>query len=195
MTTPVRPSAPAPVAGPGRPLPPVGQAAKFSELLKQRKPADLPLEPDDLAVMPDDVVPLPPTTPAAPREDEADPTDATESLVFEPVPTAVAAAPSLLSDGDCRAAMREVALTICGFCNDPAVNNGDLWQVQMALRADVVPDTTLHLSLSPHWLTLRFHTEDPAALDLLSRGREALLQVLETTLARKRDIAITFEAP
>lgn len=195
MTTPVRPSAPGPVAGHFRPLPPTGPAARFSELLKQRKPAELPPEPDDLAVIPDEVLPLPPATSAAPREDEADPAEEADTRVFEPVPTAVAAAPSLLTDAHCRAAMREVALTIAGFCNDRAVNNGDLWQVQMALRADVVPDTTLHLSLSPHWLTLRFHTGDAAALDLLSRGREALLQILETTLARKRDIAITFESP
>ena len=91
--------------------------------------------------------------------------------------------------------MREVALTIAGFCNDQAVNNGELWQVRMGLRADVVPATTLNLGLSPHWLTLRFEVGDPASLDLLSRGREALLQVLENTMARRRDISITFESP
>jgi len=193
MTTPVRPSVPA--TPPGRPLPPVGQAAKFSELLKQRKPPEPPPEAEAPVVMPDETAPSPPAAPAARREEGPDlPPDA-DTPEPELAPPVVPAAPPVPTGTQCRAAMREVALTITGFCNDPAVNNGDMWQVQMALRADVVPDTTLHLSLSPHWLTLRFHAADPAALDLLSRGREALLQVLETTLARKRDIAITFDAP
>lgn len=195
MTVPaVRP--PSPIAGSGPARPPAGQAAKFSELLRQpRRPVEPPPGPEDPMVPLGDPTPPPRTEAVAPREDDRDLAPEPDPPVNDVAPAAVTPTPWVLPDAHCRAAMREVALTIAGFCNDPAVNNGELWQVQMALRADVVPDTTLHLSLSPHWLTLRFHAADPAALDLLSRGREALVEVLETTLARKRDIAITFDPP
>ncbi|ARN20787.1 type III secretion system protein SctP [Piscinibacter gummiphilus] len=195
MTTPVRAPTPNTTAVPGRPLPPVGQAARFSELLKQRRPPELPEPPvpDDIAELPDGVAPSQAATADTACDDEPALPPEAEVPPVEVAVATVAAVP--WTDDRCGAAMREVALTIAGFCNDRAVNDGALWQVQMALRADVVPDTTLHLSLSPHWLTLRFHAGEPAALDLLSRGAEALRQVLDTTLARKRDIAITFESP
>ena len=209
MTKPaVRPAAPLPAASPQgatRGLAPTGPTLRFAELLQQRRP--LPAEvvdSDALAAIDGRAggcrheVERDPDDDAALHREEVEPT--ADSLVGEPTPPPVAppaafALAAASSEASCRDAMREVALTIAGFCNDRAVNNGELWQVRMGLRADVVPATTLNLGLSPHWLTLRFEVGDPGALDLLSRGREALLQVLENTMARRRDISITFESP
>lgn len=195
MATPaVRPAPLPPVTAP-RPAPAPGQAMKFSELLGQRLPPAPPAEaaPEELP----DLLALPVSPegarPPVAREDEEEDQPLQEEAPVQV--TAVAPTPWVLPDATCAATAREVGLTIAGFCNDRAVNNGEMWTVQMALRADLVPDTTLHLSLSPHWLTLRFQAADAAALDLLSRGRETLEQVLENTLSRKRDIAITFDSP
>ncbi|MET0349096.1 MAG: type III secretion system protein SctP [Rhizobacter sp.] len=194
MATPAVRPPPPPVIAP-RPAPAPGQAMKFSELLGQRRPPAPPVEavPDELPELVEaPASPLVART-AVTREDEEEDTP----LEDEAPVTVTAVAPTtwVLPDAACAATAREVGLTVAGFCNDRAVNNGEMWSVQMALRADLVPDTTLHLSLSPHWLTLRFQAADPAALDLLSRGRETLEQVLENTLSRKRDIAITFDSP
>ena len=194
MATPaVRPAPPLPIAP--RPAPPPGQAVKFSELLGQRRPPAPPVEavPDELPELVE--APAPPllSRPAVTREDDEEDTPLEDEAPVQV--TAVAPTPWVLPDAACAATAREVGLTVAGFCNDRAVNDGAMWSVQMPLRSDLVPDTTLHLSLSPHWLTLRFQAADPAALDLLSRGRETLEQVLENTLTRKRDIAITFDSP
>jgi hypothetical protein len=183
-------------------------STRFADLLQQRRPP-APQAPDaepvaELEARPGaeqgDWEPHPQGLPVRPRDVEPDgePDAEVDGETAEPPPVALAVA-GIAEAADpqaaCRAAMREVALTIAGFCNDRAVNNGDLWQVRMGLRADVVPGTTLNLALSPHWLTLRFEVGDAAGLDLLSRGREALVQVLENTLARRREISISFESP
>lgn len=196
MTNPAVRPAPPPVIAP-RPAPASapGQAMKFSELLGQRRPPAPPVEavPDELPELVEAPASPRAARPAVTREDDQEDTPLEDEVPVQV--TAAAATAWVLPDAACAATAREVGLTVAGFCNDRAVNNGEMWSVQMALRADLVPDTTLHLSLSPHWLTLRFQAADPAALDLWSRGRETLEQVLENTLSRKRDIAITFDSP
>jgi type III secretion control protein HpaP len=88
----------------------------------------------------------------------------------------------------------DLAHTIAGFCNDRAVSGVEGWQVQMDLRADLVADTTLHLALSPHWLTLRFQARDARSHDLLFKGRDELARLLESTIAPRREIAISFDS-
>ncbi|AKJ27816.1 type III secretion system protein SctP [Caldimonas brevitalea] len=94
-----------------------------------------------------------------------------------------------------RADERRVAYvvdTVARFCNDRAVANSDGWQVSMKLRPDVLPETVLHLGLSPHWLLLRFDIHDEQALALVFSHREQLVERLEAALDRRRDISITF---
>lgn len=208
MTTPAVRPAPVPAApgpqGPTRGLILSGATVRFAELLQQRRPPPPDTSGSEaLAGMEDGVAcrheafPSPDDDAALDGEEMEANADTMGGAQDAPpvAPPAACALAAASPEASCRDAMREVALTIAGFCNDRAVNNGELWQVRMSLRADVVPATTLHLGLSPHWLTLRFEVGDPAALDLLSRGREALLQVLENTMARRRDISITFESP
>jgi type III secretion control protein HpaP len=113
--------------------------------------------------------------------------DGTGEAVAGAAPVAVA---SLEHDAD---VVRYLAETAARFCSDPAVAKGEGWQVQMALDPEILRDTTLHLSLSPHWLTLRFVSADQRARGLVSEHQEALEQTLGETLVPRREIAITVE--
>jgi len=86
-----------------------------------------------------------------------------------------------------------IAQTIARFCNESAVDDSEGWQVRMPLRPDVLPDTTLALSLSSYWLQLRFETTDSRARDLLFAHRDALAATLEESLNRRRDVAISID--
>jgi len=180
--------------------------ALFSELLKQRRApllepeaedagsgaadAEAPPAPvgEDEAMLCDDLSRLPEVTHQEDRPERSWP-DAPPELA--PTPPVQASA-ALRVDEPWRRMAHDVAHTIAAFCNDPAVNNSEGWSVQMELRPDVVANTTLHLTLSPHWLVLRFHARDPQSHDLLSKSQQDLIGILETSLERKRDIAISF---
>ena len=84
-----------------------------------------------------------------------------------------------------------LAATVTRFCNDPAVRDGDGWQIRIELREDVLPGTTLHLSLSLQWLQLRFETIDERSRNLLLRHRDTLETTLDKALVPGRDISIT----
>jgi type III secretion control protein HpaP len=86
-----------------------------------------------------------------------------------------------------------VAQTVARFCNEPAVDHSEGWSVRMPLRDDVLPETTLDLTISSCWLQLRFETRSDGARDLLSIHRAALTELLAAALNRQRDIAITIE--
>ena len=86
-----------------------------------------------------------------------------------------------------------IALTVSRFCNEPAVDDSEGWRVRIPLRPEVLPDTTLELSVSSWWLQLRFETTDRNARDLLFAHREALARMLEIELRRKREVAISID--
>lgn len=86
-----------------------------------------------------------------------------------------------------------VAQTIASFCNDGAVSESEGWQVRMLLRPEVLPSTTLHLSISPHTLNLRFAIADPQARHIVCSHQQGLVQMLGESLSRPRDIQIAFD--
>lgn len=86
-----------------------------------------------------------------------------------------------------------IADTVARFCNEPAVDHSEGWNVRMPLRDDVLPSTTLDLSVSSCWLQLRFETSSAAARELLFLHRAALVDLLATALNRQRDIAISID--
>ena len=86
-----------------------------------------------------------------------------------------------------------IAQTISRFCNERAVDDSEGWQVRMPLRPDVLPDTTLALSISSYWLQLRFETANSTSRDLLCAHRDALGAALEESLNRRREVAITVD--
>jgi type III secretion control protein HpaP len=138
---------------------------------------------------------------AARNEDDAD----AEPPLAEPLPTPLAPPPAMAVAAPVVAAVPEptrehnlavaqyLADTVARFCGDPAVARGEGWQVQLTLDAELLRDTTLHLSLSPHWLTLRFVTQDKRARALVLDHQGVLEQLLEDAVVPRREIAITVE--
>jgi hypothetical protein len=110
---------------------------------------------------------------------------------------AAAAAANAKSIGDSPAADHAIAQylarTVIDFCNDRAVQGGDGWQVSMPLRADLLNATTLHLSLSRHWLLLRFVSHDERSRRLVLMHQKSLQTMLQETLEPCREVAITFD--
>lgn len=94
---------------------------------------------------------------------------------------------------DAHPLVASIAQTVARFCNEPAVDHSEGWSVRMPLRDDVLPSTTLDLTVSSCWLQLRFETSSDVARDLLFLHRAALAQLLATALNRQRDIAISIE--
>lgn len=193
---------PAPLAGQAaRPAVPGGVSQRFSDLLRQRRVVGLPPELDAQDESAEEIAAIPPQPPPghtsgrAPEDDDAEPAIAgPETAPPEPVLTPQPLlAPQPPADAPWTALVRDVAQTVATFCNDRAVAQTGDWHVQMPLRADVVAGTMLHLSLSSHWLVLRFCSQDAKALALLSDGRRDLIDFLETSLSRKREISIGFD--
>jgi hypothetical protein len=163
---PVRaPRAPAEGAGAPRPAGPGGDLRpRFSELLRQRRPAgpeDGPAPPGDATLQPVDA--LEDLLHEEADEESVD-GEAADALTFwlppEPAvaPAGIDMAPPELAAGNsARTAqtqevqlqappqVRHLADTVAHFCNDRAVTNGDSWQVQIELRPDLLPATTLLL--------------------------------------------------
>lgn len=64
------------------------------------------------------------------------------------------------------------------LCNraDPAFKS---WTATLRMDPAILPETQLRLSLSPHWLSLRFITDSAAATSLVSSHRTELQSLLE----------------
>jgi type III secretion control protein HpaP len=196
----------APVPAPALPTPPA--RARFADLLKRRPSAAAPrpARPAQPPPAPPSLQPLQPLAEspeleavlevtAAPNEDDA--VHAIEpvlDLVPADMPASVADA---LRVGDSHAADHAIAQylarTVLDFCNDGAVRGGDGWQVSMPLRGDLLLATTMHLSLSRHWLLLRFVSHDERARCLVLMHQKSLQTMLQETLEPKREVAITFD--
>ncbi len=91
------------------------------------------------------------------------------------------------------AIVRYLAATVTEFCNDPAVHAGDGWTVRLVLDEQILPSTTLHLSLSLHWLLLRFDCGDAQAKEVISAHLDTLQGALEEAVAPRRDVSIDFD--
>jgi Type III secretion protein (HpaP) len=86
-----------------------------------------------------------------------------------------------------------VAATVRNFCNDPDVQANDGWTVRLSLNENILPSTTLHLSLSLHWLLLRFDCGDAQSRQVIAKHRDTLQTTLEETIAPKREVSIDFD--
>ena len=64
------------------------------------------------------------------------------------------------------------------------------WNVTLPLSPHVLPQTQLHLRLSPERLSLRFQTGSPHSLRLMSRHQAALAARLQQALPLDREIDI-----
>jgi Type III secretion protein (HpaP) len=126
-----------------------------------------------------------------------------EEAIGTPAPQLGAPAPSPLSLSAAQVAdaghiadqaiAQYLARTVLDFCNDSAVRSGDGWQVSLPLRRDLLNATTLHLSLSPHWLLLRFATHDERTRRLLLMHQTSLQSMLDEALEPRREVSISFD--
>ena len=100
----------------------------------------------------------------------------------------------------CAAAMhaevftRELAERIARFCQTSGTADDMAWAVTLPMNPAVLPDTSLHLQLSPASLALRFETSSPRSAQLLSENRDALRVRLTDSLDRRLDIGIDISA-
>lgn len=72
----------------------------------------------------------------------------------------------------------QMATMVTDICDhaDPAFRN---WTATLCLDPKVLPETKLRLSLSPHWLSLRFISDSQQATALVSTYRSELVSLLE----------------
>jgi type III secretion control protein HpaP len=89
-----------------------------------------------------------------------------------------------------RQRLEQLANNLATFCNDQAVIDSEGWHVRIPLRPDVLPDTTLDMNVSVHWIHMRFATTDADARRLVSLYSDELEQMLQQALTRPRDISI-----
>lgn len=184
---------------------------RFSELLRQRKNAE-PLAGDERPLFGtafDAIEPLSEDE-AQPGEDDPAAADAdlppdpaqTEAQVQDPaLPDQAPGGPAHASQAQAAARLSPADQQVVGrmvdavahFCNDRAVSDSEGWQVQIELRPEVLPATSLSLSISPLWLCLRFAIRDDRSRQLIMTHRQALADQLEEALVRRREISIGFD--
>lgn len=85
-----------------------------------------------------------------------------------------------------------MAQTIANLCARTAPSFVN-WTVTLPMDPQVLPETDLRLSLSQHWLSLRFITQSPQSHRLVCRYRQGLLEQLERlpNLPHGIDIEVT----
>jgi type III secretion control protein HpaP len=89
--------------------------------------------------------------------------------------------------------MHFLAARVADFCADPAVIESGNWSIRIRLDASLLPDCTLHLTLSRFDLTLRFDTRTAEISQLISRHEVVLrnrLVLLLDELNTPRDVSI-----
>ncbi len=82
------------------------------------------------------------------------------------------------------------------FCCDRAVGAQGQWSIRLALDPAILPECTLHLSLSHFTLALRFETQANPSRQLVLHHEETLKAQLAATLAQRgepRDIEIAVD--
>lgn len=89
--------------------------------------------------------------------------------------------------------LKRLADTVASLCNDSAVIDSDGWRVRVPLRSDVLPDSTLDMSASPHWIRMRFAIGDADARQLVCRHSDDLVNMLQAALKRPREVSITVD--
>ncbi|AMP07008.1 flagellar hook-length control FliK family protein [Collimonas pratensis] len=86
--------------------------------------------------------------------------------------------------------VEHLAERVANFCLSPAVKRGGTWEVTIVLNPAILPETNLHLNLSPFRLWLRFDSNDARANDLICLNTDALLQRLRSRLDASFDIDV-----
>lgn len=85
---------------------------------------------------------------------------------------------------------RELADRIARFCSTSGASSDASWAVTLPMNPAVLPDTLLHLQLSPSSIGIRFETPNPRSTQLISDNADALRTRLADALGRQIDVDI-----
>lgn len=85
---------------------------------------------------------------------------------------------------------RELAERIARFCSTSGASGDASWAVTLPMNPAVLPDTLLHLQLSPSSMGIRFETPNPRSTQLISDNADALRMRLADVLGRHIDLDI-----
>lgn len=85
---------------------------------------------------------------------------------------------------------RELADRIARFCSMSDAGGDSSWAVTLPMNPAVLPDTLLHLQLSPSSIAIRFETPNARALQLISDNADALRARLTDALGRHIDVDV-----
>ncbi len=85
---------------------------------------------------------------------------------------------------------RELAHRIARFCSMSGAQDDASWAVTLPMNPAVLPDTLLHLQLSPSSIGIRFETSNPRSTQLISDNADALRTRLSDTLGRRIDVDV-----
>lgn len=134
----------------------------------------------------------PEATPCTDLAAAAEPPAVQAELPVMQAELAAAGAPALTSEVPSDPWPSQMARTIASVCTRaaPAFTN---WSVTLPMDPQVLPETELRLSLSQHWLSLRFATQSQSDHHLVCRYRQRLLEELERlpNLPQGIDIEVT----
>lgn len=181
---------PAPLAQPSSPPAPQTSAGQRNQAAQAKPPAGPQLQPvvEEAAAIDNEPAPVEQLAAAAMEwrdltTQELPENDASTGLVAEGL-----SAPGLSHD-PWPEQMAETIASLCARAAPSFVN----WTVTLPMDPQVLPETDLRLSLSQHWLSLRFITQSPQSHHLVCRYRQSLLEQLERmpNLPHGIDIEVT----
>jgi hypothetical protein len=86
---------------------------------------------------------------------------------------------------------RELADRISRFCAMSGAGGDASWAVSLPMNPAVLPDTLLHLQLSPSSIAIRFETRNARSQQLISDNADALRVRLADALGRHIDVDVT----
>lgn len=86
---------------------------------------------------------------------------------------------------------RELAHRITRFCSMSGTSDDASWAVTLPMNPAVLPETLLHLQLSPSSIGIRFETSSARAAQLISDNADALRTRLSDALGRHIDVDVT----
>jgi type III secretion control protein HpaP len=85
---------------------------------------------------------------------------------------------------------RELADRIARFCAMSGAGGDSSWAVTLPMNPAVLPDTLLHLQLSPSSIAIRFETPNARSQQLISDNADALRVRLADALGRQIDVEV-----
>ena len=85
---------------------------------------------------------------------------------------------------------RELADRIARFCAMSGAGGDASWAVSLPMNPAVLPDTLLHLQLSPSSIAIRFETRNARSQQLISDNADALRVRLTDALGRHIDVEV-----